>query len=142
MFALSLNVVHNLHCLVWFPVYHLMHIFSLDCFLALKSLKPYNFLIWIYGFFKNDPQRKVFHNVDLSNFENVLQRSIRRGRSRECIFRTFWGTDFKEFYARSQPWWRLSWVNLFTNLPKKALDISLIILFVLTFSCWTTLQIS
>ena len=38
---------------------------------------------------------------NLHNLENVLQRNLRTGMARECIFRASGGTRFKNFY---QPW--------------------------------------
>ena len=38
-------------------------------------------------FFKNHPRKGVFRNVNLINLENVLQRNLKTGRARECIFR-------------------------------------------------------
>ena len=39
---------------------------------------------------------------NLHNLENVLQRNLRTGMARECIFRASGGTRFKNF---CQPWW-------------------------------------
>ena len=36
----------------------------------------------------------MFHNVNLSHLENVLQRNLRTDRTRECIFRASGGPDF------------------------------------------------
>ena len=38
---------------------------------------------------------------NLLNLENVLQRNLRTGMARECIFRASGGTRFKNFH---QPW--------------------------------------
>ena len=40
---------------------------------------------------------------NLLNLENVLQRNLRTGTARECIFRASGGTRFKNF---RQPWWQ------------------------------------
>ena len=40
---------------------------------------------------------------NLRNLENVLQRNLRTGVARECIFRVSRGTRFKNF---RKPWWR------------------------------------
>ena len=40
---------------------------------------------------------------NLRNLENVLQRNLRTGMARECIFRASGGTRFKNFCKR---WWR------------------------------------
>ena len=40
---------------------------------------------------------------NLSNLENVLQRNLRTGTARECIFRASGGKRFKNFH---QPWWQ------------------------------------
>ena len=39
----------------------------------------------------------MFHNVTLSNLENVLQENLRVGRAGECIFRGSGGTNFEKF---------------------------------------------
>ena len=39
---------------------------------------------------------------NLRNLENVLQRNLRTGTARECIFRASGGTRFKNI---RQPWW-------------------------------------
>ena len=39
---------------------------------------------------------------NLLNLENVLQRNLRTGTARECIFKASGGTRFKNF---CQPWW-------------------------------------
>ena len=39
----------------------------------------------------------MFCNVNLSSFENVLQKDIRTGRVRLCSFRASEGTDFENF---------------------------------------------
>ena len=43
---------------------------------------------------------------NLCNLENVLQRNLRTGTARECIFRASGGTRFKNF---RQTWWRKGW---------------------------------
>ena len=40
---------------------------------------------------------------NLRNLENVLQRNLRTGTARECIFRASGGTRFKNF---RQTWWQ------------------------------------
>ena len=40
---------------------------------------------------------------NLCNLENVLQRNLRTGTARECIFRASGGTRFKNL---CQPWWQ------------------------------------
>ena len=44
---------------------------------------------------KNHPQERVFHNVNLSNLGNVLQRNLRTDRARECIFRASEDTNLE-----------------------------------------------
>ena len=56
------------------------------------------------NFFKNHPRKTVFHNVTLSNLENVLQRHLRTDRARECIFTVTGGTNFEISSALRQPW--------------------------------------
>ena len=62
---------------------------------------------------------------NLRNLENVLQKSLRTGTARECIFRASGGTRFKKF---CQPWWwkgRGGTPKDVTGLPKKTLETSL-----------------
>ena len=72
-----------LYCFVWFLLYHMLHL-SYPDFTALTSLWPYNLFfffflnIWI---FKNLPQTRVSHNVNISNLGNVLQRNLRKNRA-------------------------------------------------------------
>ena len=77
--------------------------------------------IWIYELFKND----IFDNVALSNLENALQTNLRTGRTREYILRVSEGTNFENLHTWLQPWWYLLGFNVYTSLPKKALDTSL-----------------
>ena len=104
--------------------YCLQHLFSLDSFVGLTRLQPYKFCFWTYEFCKNHPQRKLFCNVNLSYLENVLQKKLRAGRSRESVFR-IWRHNFENVPAWSEPWWCLSGFNVCTDLPKKLLDTSL-----------------
>ena len=39
----------------------------------------------------------MFHNLNLSNLEKVLQRNLRTGRAKECSFRASEGTNFENF---------------------------------------------
>ena len=80
-------IVNSLHYFLQFLLYYLLHFSSSDCFAALT-------LIWIYEFFKY-PQKRVFHNVTLSNLENVLQRNLRTDRATDCIFWVFGGRNFE-----------------------------------------------
>ena len=75
----------------------------------------------MYEFYKNHPRRGAFHNVNLSNLENVL----RTDRAGECILREFRGTNFENFSDQLQPWWRLCGLDVCTGLLKKTLDTSL-----------------
>ena len=52
---------------------------------------------WIYEFLKNCPRRGVFHNVNLSNLENVLLRNLITDRAWEFIFRLSMGTNVNFF---------------------------------------------
>ena len=65
---------------------------------------------------------------NLCNLENVLQRNLRTGTARECIFRASGGTRHKDFH---QPWWWIGGGELqdVTGLPKKTLDTSLIYIY-------------
>ena len=78
------------------------------------------FNIWIFEF---HPRRRMFCNVNLDNLVNFLQRNVRKGKTRECIFRAFGGTN--KVSSRRQPLWRLRWLNFCTGLSKKSLDTSL-----------------
>ena len=46
-------------------------------------------LIWIYEFFENFPQKRVFCNENLSNLKNVLHRNWKTNRAKEYIFSVF-----------------------------------------------------
>ena len=61
---------------------------------------------------------------NLRNLENVLQRNLRTGTARECIFRASGGTRFKNFdnHGGGKGEGELQDV---TGLPKKTLDMSL-----------------
>ena len=72
-----------------------LHLFSSDHLTAPTSFRNTN-LVWEYEFFKNYAQGKVFHNGNLNNLENVLQRNLRKDRDRKCIFRAFGGTTFED----------------------------------------------
>ena len=66
------------------------------------------------------------------NLENVVQRSLRTDRARECIFTVCEGTNFENFSTHHQPWWRLQlypkklwirhWLATFTTLTVKETD--------------------
>ena len=49
----------------------------------------------MYKFFQNQPWGRVFHNINLSNLGNILQRNIRIDGVRESIFRVSRGTNFE-----------------------------------------------
>ena len=56
---------------------------------SLKLSQSYskNFYLDIWIFFLNHPHKKrVFHNVSLTNLENVLQIKLITNRARECMF--------------------------------------------------------
>ena len=90
-----------LYCFEWFLLYHLLHLFSPDCFTALTSTFFFFLNMWI---FKNQPPRRVSCNVNLSNLGNVLERNLRTKSARECIFRASGSTNFETFTARRQLW--------------------------------------
>ena len=48
----------------------------------------------------------MFHNANLNNLGNILQRNLRAERARECIFKAFGGTILK-VPTQQQPWWCL-----------------------------------
>ena len=113
-----------LYCFVWFLLYYLLHFFqpillrSPHKFIAMQIVFFFN--IWI---FEIHPRRRMFCNVNLDNLVNFLQRNVRKGKTRECIFRAFGGTN--KVSSRRQPLWRLRWLNFCTGLSKKSLDTSL-----------------
>ena len=72
-YSQSLNNI-NISSFAWFLLYHLLHIFKLDCFVALTSQCPYIFLWWYMIFFFKSSTKK------LSNLWNVLQRKLRTDR--------------------------------------------------------------
>ena len=49
--------------------------------------------------------RSVFRNVNLSNLENLLQRNVRTGRVRECIFRASGDNFFPSAPIMVAPLW-------------------------------------
>ena len=65
-------------------------------------------------------RRNVFCNVNLSNLGNLLQRNVRTGRVRKCIFRAS-GDKFCKIFSLHQSWLHLCElpVPVFTSLPKK-----------------------
>ena len=75
-------------------------IFSAQIISQLLQVYSYTNLLFEYMIFENDPQRKVFHNVNLSNLENVLQRNLITNWVRECTFRIVRGTNFENLPAR------------------------------------------
>ena len=109
--------VNSLHWFLWSLLHYLLHLLSSDRFPALTRFSGINF-IWIYGFFKNDPRKRVFCNESLSNLENVWQRSLRTYRARECILRVSEDTDFENFSARRQTWWHLCSFAVCTGLVR------------------------
>ena len=61
-----------------------------------------NFLKIIY---EKELRKRVFCSESLSNFENVLQRNLRKDRARECIFTVSGGINLENFSAPPQSWW-------------------------------------
>ena len=57
---------------------------------------------------------------NLHNLENVLQRNLRTGTAKECIFRASGGTRFKNFWKGGGGTPRYNWS------AQKMLDMSLI----------------
>ena len=51
-------------------------------------------------FKKNHPQKSAFSNVSLSNLEIVLQRNLRTGRAKGCIFRVSGGKHFENLFTQ------------------------------------------
>ena len=71
---------------------------------------------------------KIIHEEEcFVILENVLKVNLRTDRSKECIFRISGGKDFKNITARHKPV-ASTWVQLFTGLPKKSQDTSLMYL--------------
>ena len=67
----------------------------------------------------------MFHNVNLSNLENVLQRNLVTDRARECTFGLCGGTNFENLPTWCQTWCHLFVLNVCTSLPQNTLDTSL-----------------
>ena len=61
----------------------------------------------------------MFHNGNLSNLENVLQRNLRTDRAGECIYRASGGTNFQNFSTQCQTWWHVGGIDVCTGLLKK-----------------------
>ena len=97
--------VNSLHGFLWFLLYYLLHLSSSNRFTALTILYPHKSFIWIYEFFKNHPRQRIFHNILLSNSENVSQKNLRTDRAREWNFRVSGGTNFEKFSTWCQPLW-------------------------------------
>ena len=116
--------INSLHYFLWFLLYYLLHLLRSDHFAAPACWLPYKFFIWINEFFTNHPRKRIFRNVNLSNLENVLQRNLRTDRAREYIFRISVSTNFENFFAQRQPWWRLRRFNVCPGLPHKNLDVT------------------
>ena len=72
--------------------------------LGTQTLVPKKVFLTFYLkiFFKATTEKSV-SLFNLCNLENVLQRNLRTGMARECIFRASGGTRFKNF---NQPWWQ------------------------------------
>ena len=72
--------------------------------LGTQTLVPKKVFLTFYLkiFFKASTEKSV-SLFNLCNLENVLQRNLRTGMARECIFRASGGTRFKNF---NQPWWQ------------------------------------
>ena len=69
------------------------------------------------NFLKVVHEEECFININLSNLEHVLQRNLRTGRTRECIFRAHF-----LIFSNMEP----SWVRcMYRYTPKKTLDTSL-----------------
>ena len=123
----SLNKVNSLHCFMWFLLYYFLHLFDSNCFVALGCLYSSPMFIaiqfiWKWEFFKNHPQRRLFCNVSWSNLKNVLKRNLRTYRTREWTFGGSGGTNSGNLTNWRQPCWCLCWFDVFTHLPKRALD--------------------
>ena len=67
----------------------------------------------------------MFHNANLNNLGNILQRNLRAERARECIFKAFGGTILKVYPLGSNHGGAFSEFHLCTGLPKKIMDTSL-----------------
>ena len=69
----------------------------------------------------------MFCNVGLSNLENLLQRNLRTGRIRKCIFRASGDTNFESFFSRHEIMVAPLWVPcpcIYQSAPKN-LEVSL-----------------
>ena len=113
--------------LVLLLLYYLLHLLRLFCS-SLKFIAIKNFhlnTIWTYEFFKNQAHR-VFHNVNLSYSENILQTNLRTDRAGEFIFKASGGTNIESFFVHFQPCLCLCGFDVCTGLPRKTLDTSLL----------------
>ena len=124
---MNLLPFNSLHCFMWFLLYYFLHLFDSNCFVALRCLYSSPMFIaiqfiWKWEFFKNHPQRRLFCNVSWSNLKNVLKRNLRTYRTREWTFGGSGGTNSGNLTNWCQPCWCLCWFDVFTHLPKRALD--------------------
>ena len=67
----------------------------------------------------------MFHNANLNNLGNILQRNLRAERARECIFKAFGGTILKVYPLGSNHGGAFVNSILCTGLPTKTVDMSL-----------------
>ena len=82
-----------LHYFVEFLLCYLLHLFSSDC-LQLSQVYSHTIFLFEYmNLLKKFLRRRVFHNVNLSNLENILQGNLRTGRVR-CAFKSIWRDKF------------------------------------------------
>ena len=111
----------------WFPVGSHFRFYGLH-YVNSDVSRPFGSLVYRFfylNFFFFTSTEKSISLFNLRNLENVLQRNLRTGTARECIFRASGGTRFKNF---RQPWWRKGrgGTPRCTSVPKKTMDTSLV----------------
>ena len=91
----------------------------IECGLGSDLSRPFGSPVYRFGHPNSGAQKRFFYFLfedffltsteksvsffNLHNLENVLQRNLRTGTARECIFRAPGGTKFKNF---RQLWWQ------------------------------------
>ena len=75
--------------------------------------------------FLKSSTKRVFHNISLSNLENVSQRNLRHDRARQWSFRVYGRRNFESFSTPCQSWCCLCGFDVWTGLHKKTLNTSM-----------------
>ena len=112
----------------------------IECGLGSDLSRPFGSPVYRFGHPNSGAQKRFFYFLfedffltsteksvsffNLHNLENVLQRNLRTGTARECIFRASGGTKFKNFRQPGRK--REGELQHVTTLPKKNRDTSLL----------------